>query len=60
VPDRPDPGVRKTSFYFPAELHRQLKILAAEEDTTLSELVVTAVTEWLAAHAPAPRGRRSR
>jgi hypothetical protein len=29
------------------ELHRQLKAIAIEEDVTFSEVVRTALTEWL-------------
>ena len=35
----------------PARLHRRLRILAIEQDTTMKDLVVTAIEEMLASKA---------
>ena len=47
------PEVKRTTLYLPASLHRALKVQAAQDGTTLTDLVVAAVTEWLARQAPA-------
>ena len=38
---------RKVGVVMPAELHRRLKVVAAERDRTVSDLVVEAVTRYL-------------
>ena len=35
----------------PARLHRRLRILAVEQDTSMKDLVITAIEEMLAAKA---------
>ena len=33
----------------PSDMHRQLRVMAAQEDTNMTALVITAITDFLAA-----------
>ena len=72
VTERRDPHFRpgragKTNVtgYFPPEVKRQLRLLAAEQDTTIQNLLATALNDLFAKHgkpelAPRPERRRTR
>ena len=58
-------GKSNVTGYFPPEVKRQLRLLAAEQDTTIQNLLATALNDLFAKHgkpeiAPHPeyRGRR--
>lgn len=41
------PQVVKTSFYAPAEIHRQAKIRAARDGVALTDVLLRALAEYL-------------
>lgn len=56
-------GKRNVTGYFPPEVKRQLRLLAAEQDTTIQNLLATALNDLFAKHGKpeiAPQGERGR
>ena len=58
-------GKSNVTGYFPLEVKRQLRLLAAEQDTTIQNLLATALNDLFAKHgkpeiAPRPERRGTR
>jgi len=39
--------LKKATFRIPADLHRQLKVLAAQQDREMTDLIVEAIRRYL-------------
>lgn len=52
---RVESGVRLTA-YIPAEMHRKLRVLCAEENRSMSDAATEAFGEWLVRKGAEPRG----
>jgi len=50
----PDDYPTRTSLYLPASLHHRVRVLAAQRGTTMTQILVDALTAWLATQADAP------
>ena len=40
-------GRTRTTLYLPTDLHRRLRVQAAVKGTTMTDIVVSAITSWL-------------
>lgn len=55
---KPSPERLKTSFYCPRDLVRRLKVRAAEDESTLRDVLVAAAEHYLATTKPKHGGMR--
>ncbi|MEB3308816.1 MAG: CopG family transcriptional regulator [Snowella sp.] len=42
-----DPAYKRTTVYLPADVHRKLKVKAAEQEREMSEIISKLVVNWL-------------